>query len=149
MYESVGVHGEPDLKLAGLSLWALQRQFPDANDYWDGNWLNVRASVGASGARVEISGPWLRTDELSRFVEQLAVLSANVKGTAELACMEPALHVKVVCGPLGNMAVIIEITPDHMAQSHQFIFSIDQTYISHVISECKRILERYPVIGQP
>jgi len=27
---------EPDLKLGGFSLWAFGRQFPDADDYWDG-----------------------------------------------------------------------------------------------------------------
>jgi hypothetical protein len=33
---------EPDLKLDGFSLWVFGRQFPDANDYWDGNWLPLR-----------------------------------------------------------------------------------------------------------
>src|SRR5262249_19116286 len=44
---------EPDLKLDGFSLWVLGRQFPGANDHWDGNWLNVRARVEAPGALVE------------------------------------------------------------------------------------------------
>lgn len=143
------VQGEPDLKLAGLSLWVLKRQFPGADDYWDGNWLDIRAGVEASGAYVEIGGPWLRTDELSRFAEQLTALDRDVTGTAELACMEPALHAKIVCGTLGHMEVTIEISPDHMTQSHQFIFLIDQTYIRHVVADCKRILEGYPVIGRP
>src|SRR5262245_58281939 len=47
---------EPDLKLGGFSLWVFGRQFPDANDYWDGNWLNVRARVEAPGALVEAPG---------------------------------------------------------------------------------------------
>jgi hypothetical protein len=149
LYESVGVQGEPDLKLAGLSLWALRRQFFGANDYWDGNWLNIRAYVEAQGACVEIDGPWLRTDEVSMFAEQLAALYRDVKGTAELACMEPALRAKIVCGTLGHLTVTIDITPDHMTQSHRFVFSIDQTYIPHALSACKRLLERYPVIGSP
>ena len=149
MYEIVRDYGEPDLRLAGLSLWVLKRQFPGAEDYWDGNCIDIRACVEAPGAYVEIGGPWLRTDELSRFAEMLTVLHRDVTGTAELACMEPALAVKIVCGSLGHMEVTIEITPDHITQSHQFIFSIDQTYTPDVLSDCKRIIERYPVIGLP
>jgi hypothetical protein len=37
--------GEPDLKFAGFSLWVLGRQFPDHNDYGDGNWLNVWVDI--------------------------------------------------------------------------------------------------------
>lgn len=81
MSETVGVDSEADLKLAGLSLWVLKRQFPGADDYWDGNCLNIRACVEAPGAHVEIGGPWLRADELSRFAEQLAALDRDVAGT--------------------------------------------------------------------
>jgi hypothetical protein len=39
-----GVLMEPSIetsKRGGFSLWVYGRQFPDANDYWDRNWLNV------------------------------------------------------------------------------------------------------------
>lgn len=48
---------ELDIKFAGMSLWVLGRQFPDLDDYWDGNWLNVQVRVEASGAAVEAAGP--------------------------------------------------------------------------------------------
>jgi hypothetical protein len=35
--------GEPDLRVAGLRVWIHGRQFPDSQDYWDGNWLNATA----------------------------------------------------------------------------------------------------------
>jgi len=38
--------GMPDLKLEGLQIWIHGRQFPDAADYWDGNWLRVTAHCG-------------------------------------------------------------------------------------------------------
>ena len=41
--------GEPDFKLGGFSLWVFGQQFPNAADFWDGNWLNVRARVDAPG----------------------------------------------------------------------------------------------------
>ncbi len=85
----------------------------------------------------------------TRFAEKLAALDRDVAGTAELACLEPALHAKIVCGTLGHMEITVEITPDHMTQSHQFVFLMDQTYIPRVLADCKRIIERYPVIGRP
>src|SRR5256885_6731459 len=35
--------GTPDIKLGGLQVWVHGRQFPDAIDYWDGNWLRITA----------------------------------------------------------------------------------------------------------
>ena len=70
-------------------------------------------------------------------------------GTAELACLGAALRAKIVCGILGHMEITVEITPDHMTQSNQFVFLMDQTYIPRVLADCKRIVERYPVIGRP
>jgi hypothetical protein len=62
---------EPDLKLGGFSLWVLGHQFPDATDYWDGNWLNVRALVEARGAVVEAQGALVSAPELASFAKQL------------------------------------------------------------------------------
>jgi hypothetical protein len=147
LYESVGVHDKADLKLAGLSLWVLDRQFLNASDFWDGNWLNVRARVEASGAYVEVVGPWLRTDELATFATQLASLHQQMKGPADLICMEPFLDVKLTCGSRGQIAAVIEITPDHMTQAHQFKFEIDQSHIPAALFGCKQILERFPIVG--
>ena len=47
---------EPDLTLAGLSIWARSREFSESDDHWDGNWIDIRARVEAPGAFVETSG---------------------------------------------------------------------------------------------
>ncbi len=138
---------EPDLKLAGLSLWVLARQYPDSADYWDGNWLDVVARVEASGAFVETRGSFLRNDELAAFVVQLERVQRDLTGDAELACMEPNLHVKVRCVSMGRIEMVISITPDHRAQSHAFTFEIDQSYLTSTLRECRRILARLPVVG--
>lgn len=141
--------GDPDLKLAGLSIWALSRQFPDLHDYWDGNWINVRIRVEALGSFVETVGPWLRTDEIAAFAEQLAKLHRDLAGTAELECTEPMLGVKVTCGSLGQVTMIVDVTPDHLTQSHQIEFAIDQSYLGSILSNCHHLLERFPVRGSP
>jgi len=140
---------KPDLKLAGFSLWARSRQYPDADDYWDGNWLNIRALVEAPGSSVEATGPWLRNDELADFVTQLEALDRDLTGDAELHCAEPALGLKVACSSLGHVRITVELTPDHMTQTHQVIFDVDQTYLKPAVAACRRILDRFPIRGAP
>jgi hypothetical protein len=136
---------EPDLKLGGFSLWVFGRQFPDANDYWDGNWLNVRARVEAPGAFVEAQGTFVRAPELANFAKQLETLHATLVGEAALRCIEPNLQVTIRGDSLGHMELRLMITPDHMSQSHDFKFDLDQTYLGPFLDSCKSVLSRWPV----
>jgi len=136
---------EPDLKLGGFSLWVFGRQFPDANDYWDGNWLNVRARAEAPGASVVAHGAIVHTSELAGFVEQLESLYTNLVGEAALRCMEPNLQIVLRGDALGHVAVKVMMTPDHMTQSHEFKFDLDQTYLGPFLNGCRSVLSRWPV----
>ncbi|TPI31252.1 hypothetical protein FJW08_11415 [Mesorhizobium sp. B3-2-1] len=140
---------EPDILLAGLSLWAMSREFPDSDDYWDGNWINILARVDASGARIEVQGPYVRSDELGVFHDQLATLYRDLRGSAELKCIEPALRAKVTCGLLGQIEVIVDITPDHLFQSHHFVFTVDQSCLVVTLAGCRRVLQLFPVKNAP
>ena len=44
--------GAPAIRLAGFQLWVHGRQFPDSQDCWDGNWLNVTAHCDAAKGSV-------------------------------------------------------------------------------------------------
>lgn len=137
----------PDLQLAGLSIWVLGRQFPDQNDYWDANWLNVRVRVEATQAIVEVHGPIIHAAELESFANELELLDGTLAGSVSLKCTEPNLDVEIRGDARGPAMATVRITPDHMTQSHEFIFSIDQTCFKPVIAECKRILSSYPIKG--
>lgn len=89
----------------------------------------------------------MRTDEIKGFRDQLAVLNRDLKGTAELDCMELALKAKVTCGTMGRIEVEVEISPDHLSQHHHFEFAIDQTYLGPIIAGCNRVLEKFPLKG--
>jgi hypothetical protein len=139
------LYGDPDFKFGGLSLWALSRQFPQSDDYWDGNWIYTYASAEAPGARIETQGPFLRSDEIECFLGELTRLNQNLEGRAELNCMEPDLRVEVACGSMGSVEVIVEITPDHVTQSHRIVYALDQTYLGLAMGGCRSILTKYPI----
>ena len=136
------------IQLAGMSFRILGYSWPDAGDYWDRNWLNIQADVSAPGAHVQVNGACLRTDELSTFEEQLAALYRDLRGTASLSCLEPNLSVQVCCNSLGHVEIVIKVTPDHLRQSHRFIFAVDQSYLENALRGLRHILEIYPVKGK-
>jgi hypothetical protein len=136
---------DPDLCFLGLSLWIDGRQFPDADDYWDGNWLVVRARMETNGARVECDGPLLMTADIGRFRNQLAVMAKTLKGEAALQPLEPDLKVVLKMQSRGQVEATVEITPDHMTEQHSFTLDADQTYLSALVDSCDAILTRYPI----
>jgi hypothetical protein len=136
---------KPNLSCGLLSLWVLGRQFPQATDHWDGNWLNVIAHCAGGGAAVTVSGPIIHLGELAALRKELAKMDEIVGGTAELPTMEPELHLDFACDPTGHIRVTCEITPDNLAQSHSFKFEIDQSYLGTLVRQCDQILKEHPV----
>ena len=85
--------GEPDIAIAGLQIWVHGRQFPDQEDYWDGNWLNVTVHCGAKGSSVWTSGNIIQLHEIAHLSAGAKDLYNYLKGKAELPCIEPELFV--------------------------------------------------------
>ena len=139
----------PDLKIAGLSLWIAGRQFPDAEEYWDGNWLNIFVRVSAPGASVEVQGPIVHLREIYGFAKELDELTQAIVGTARLKCIEPALSASIEIGSLGTGVLKVEATPNHLTQSHRFEFDIDQTEVSSVAKQCAAIIAEYQLRDAP
>jgi hypothetical protein len=142
--------GDPDLRIAGLQLWIQGRQFPDAADLWDGNWLQVVARCAAHGASVCAEGPILLAQDVERFAHECAVLHERLTGEATLDSYEPNLRATLASGDrTGHMILRVEITPDHIEQQHQFSFALDQSYLPSILQQLQRILRAYPVRGRP
>ncbi|HEX5082615.1 MAG TPA: hypothetical protein VFY40_11255, partial [Blastocatellia bacterium] len=137
--------GEPDIKIAGLSIWLHQRQFPEADDYDDANWLIITACCKASGAVVWINGPIIHLSEIYRLLKGCEQMSDSLSGAAELGCMEPELALKLKMLKNGQMEMDVEISPDHLTQTHQFRFDIDQSYLPNLIRDCRQTLDKYPI----
>jgi hypothetical protein len=139
-------HREPNLCCDILKIWVIGRQFPEASDYWDGNWLNVVAHCAAEGASVTATGSILHLGELSQWRDALAKMDETVAGTAELPTIEPNLRLELTCDKnTGQVRGKCEITPDHMTQQHVFELGLDQSYLRPLISQCDDILREYPL----
>jgi hypothetical protein len=141
--------GSPDIKLNGLQIWIHSRQFLDAEDYWDGNWLNVTAHCGTHGADVWATGAILRIPDIAGWLVALEEMNQSLSGEANLVSLGPELSVELSMSELGHIAMTVEITPDHMNQQHSFQFELDQSYLEALISSCRGVLEKYPIKSKP
>jgi hypothetical protein len=137
--------GDPDIKLAGLSIWIHQRQFPEAEDYDDGNWLIITACCEASGATVWTKGPIIHLSEIYRLMKGCEQMSDSLSGEAQLDCMEPELDLTLKMSKSGQIKMEVEISPTHLTQSHWFRFDIDQSYLPKLIRDCRKALDKYPI----
>jgi len=141
--------GDPALTLAGFQLWIHGREFPEAEDYYDGNWLRVTAHCAAVGADVWAQGSILMTPDIEQFGAQCELLLQGEGTTAILAPLEPDLRIAIeTVDHIGHLRVRVEITPDHLAQSHRMEFDIDQSYLPEIIRSCTVIVEEYSIRGQ-
>ena len=140
--------GPPAVRLAAFQLWIHGRQFPEAQDQWDGNWLNVIVHCGQSGASVWATGAILDSIGLVRFRDELKRLHQTLSGEAVLQSHEPNVRVRVAASDgAGHLAVRAEIAPDHLAQGHWFEFEIDQSYLPTTVAQLESALTEFPVKG--
>jgi len=141
--------GEADLNVAGFQLWVHGRQFPESEDYYDGNWLRVTAYCGASGANVWAQGAILMVTDIAGFGDKCAAMLSGDSKSAALDPLEPELKVSLEAADrLGHIRAQVEITPDHLAQAHRFEFEVDQSYLPGIIQQCSAIAQEYPIRGQ-
>jgi hypothetical protein len=63
--------------------------------------------------------------------------------------MEPEFAVTLTAERLGHITMVVDITSDHLSQTHRFTFTLDQSYLPLVIDSGRAILRQYPIKGQP
>jgi len=140
--------GEPNLRIEGFRLWVHGRESSESDDYWDGNWLRVTANCVESGASVWTQGSLLRTTDVSGFGDECAAMYRGDGETARLDPLEPEINVVLeATDSAGHIVARVEITPDHLSQQHRFDFTIDQSYLPEIITQCSGIVRAYPIRG--
>jgi hypothetical protein len=142
--------GPPALKVAGFQLWVHGRQFPDAEDADDGNWLRVTGHCGASGASVWVQGSFLMITDIERFGRDCRSLYEGKGGRAGLEPFEPELRIGLeATDQMGHIRADVELTPELLTQTHRMQFEIDQSYLPEIIEQCAAVVKAYPVRGGP
>ena len=139
----------PSIELGDFQLTVHRREFPDAHDRWDGNWLHVTAQCAQAGAIVAAGGPIAEAVDLQRFRDELAAVQASRSGQAELSGAEPNIRVRVAAGDgLGRLRVRVDLTPDPQTQGHWFEYAIDPSYLAGTIGQLDAVLAVFPVRGR-
>lgn len=139
---------KPDLVIEKLKVWIHGRQFPDASDYWDVNWLYVTARYDSVMSFVEVSGHIIHVSEIEAFLESSEKALQGLVQTIELPTMEPNISLKLELDKLGHIKGELNITPDHLSEKHEYTLDMDQSYLPDLISQCKVILVEYPIKGE-
>jgi hypothetical protein len=141
--------GAPSLKVAGFQLWIHGRQFPDAYDCDDGNWLHVTAHCGASGASIWVQGSIVMVTDIAGFGEECTSVMSGKATSAQLNPLEPELSVTLESTDrLGHICACVDITPNHFTQSHRIEFEIDQSYLPGIVAQCSEVVKQYPIRGK-
>jgi hypothetical protein len=71
--------------------------------------------------------------------------ASHLEGTAALTTLEEQLEVRLQATSLGHLDLEVDITPDHINETHQFRLEIDQSYLSDLIGDLQQVLGRYPL----
>jgi hypothetical protein len=139
----------PNLKIVGFQIWIHGREFPDATDYDDVNWLNITAHCGSAGASVWVKGPIIQIQDIHQLRSECEELLNGTEMTAALTPLEPELMLTIkTTDSLGHLEMSVHITPDHLNQEHIFRFEIDQSYLPGIIRQCKEIEKTYEIRGR-
>ena len=135
----------PSLVLGGLSLWVLDKAFPESVEWYEGSWLQVRAECSAPGATVTANGPLLTTEDIGRLLAGMEAMQRGAN-SAGMSPLEPNLAVSLTGSSRGRLRIDVRITPDSMTQEHRFFFDADVAYLAGPIEQCREILRRFPVV---
>jgi len=139
--------GESDIEIDGLRIWIHGRQFPNARNHQDGNWLNITAVFRCDNAEVWTAGNIIELLDLESWLKDAEIMNKELFGEANLECTEPELNVKLSINKLGQLKMIVNITPDVVNQKHYFQVVLDQTYLSPLITSIRTVLNKYPIFS--
>jgi hypothetical protein len=147
--KSINTLGKPFLKIKGFQLWVHGRQFPDASDYWDGNWLLTTTHCGSSNSDVWIiSDPFIHIPELERFKSELEEFIKGSIYKAGLATLETSLFIELEVKP-DEIQMKVNITPDRIKENHEYLFLVSKNDLDGLITELNELLNQYPIKGKP
>jgi hypothetical protein len=130
-----------------VAITVTRREFPEAADYWDGNWVYATVCIRAGAFRGQYEA-LLRTTEFASLREGLARLHADLKGEAAFESMEEWLQMKVAGDGRGHFIAKCEARDEPGTGNRlRFDLHFDQTELPNVIAALDAVLAAFPVKG--
>ena len=129
-----------------LSVTVLMRSH-NADDYWDGNWVDSIVDVKAGGFTGRF-GACLRAEEFQSFRDGLAKIDSFESSAARFETMEGQLSIEIFGDKLGHLsAKCTALDQAGIGNRLSFELKFDQTDLTAIIRGLNLIISNFPVIG--
>ena len=125
------------------------RAYPEAQDYWDGNWVVTHIQAETAGFKADFTDQ-VHLGDVVRFYEQVLTMYTTLSGEATLAMLEEFLIVTGHMNTRGGLnwsALIAQ--PFRRSTQLRFEFQSDQSYLPHLIQQLESTLVEFGVRGRP
>jgi hypothetical protein len=128
-----------------IKITVVDRSSPNAQDFWDGNWLNVKTSILAGNFTANVDGQ-LRVDEFVTFQKELLTLHKSLTGHAKFETMEHWLKIVLLGDGKGQISLEGEVS-DNYENTLRFELILDQTFLPGILEELNQIIQAFPMRG--
>lgn len=137
-----------DVTTVHVGVEVLYRQFPNSNDFDDGNWVRSGITVDTGTLRGSFEC-WLCTYDFDNFRRGLVPLYESLQGKAEFHTLEGQLSIELRGDGLGHIDGDVVVVDRDVATTPElkFTLSIDQTYLPKLIAELEEVQQLFPIVG--
>jgi hypothetical protein len=138
-----------------LEIRVLRRSHPQTNDYWDGNWVESEIGIHIRPWRATYQAQ-LRTEEFSRFRDQLRDVYDGTRWEASFEPMEPWLELTLESDALGHVTIKGQAGAEGFGKifgqvrlNFHLTGVMDQTDLPPLIAALDGLAREYPTKGRP
>lgn len=128
-----------------IAFSVLRRLYPEAQDYWDGNWVTTQVTVNAGGFAGAVRAN-LRVGEFRAFRLELEATANALGSIAAFESMEEWVAVHITCTPNGHLDVKCTLA-DSPAMGNRLSCSIaglDQSFVPTIIAQLSAVETQFP-----
>lgn len=129
-----------------IELKIIGYEFPDATEYYDANWLNIKIKVESGKVQYEETQPCVLTWDIEDLIQGMSTLLKKRKAVYHTNFMEPYLSME-----FEGRDNIIEVRFRHQidgdpdfSETYEVYFSIPKREFKEVIRQLKEEYEKYP-----
>lgn len=126
-----------------------RRNYPDSDDYWDGNWLNANITVTVPGYHASFNSD-LRAEEIRSFLNDLTHMNQSLNGHAKFHSMEEMIQFDGQINKVGQIEWKGRTTyPAGTGTTLSFNLFSDQSFLTDLICELEAVVNEFPMEGNP